>query len=57
MRVEVFCDGKLMATLPTRMSDAEGHVANWEEAVKTDAVNDRILTPEQAETAELRILD
>jgi hypothetical protein len=57
MRVEVFCDGKLMATLPTRMADAEGHVANWEEAVKTDAINDRILTPEQAETAELRILD
>ena len=57
MRVEVFCEGKLMATLPTRMADAEGHVANWEEAVKTDAVNNRILTPEQAETAELHILD
>lgn len=57
MRVEVFCDGKLMATLPTRMADSEGHVANWEEAVITGAVNNRILTPEQAETAELHILD
>ncbi len=57
MRVEVFCDGKLMATLPARMADTEGHVANWLEAVKTEAINDRILTPEQAETAEFRILD
>ena len=57
MRVEVFCDGKLMATMPARMADTEGHVANWLEAVKTEAINDRILTPEQAETAEFRILD
>ena len=57
MRVEVFCEGKLMATLPVGMSDGEGHVANWEEAVKADAIHKRILTQEQAETAELHIVD